>query len=74
MTDELAETDERLLPLAEAIVYARELFEAAPWLTENRNYVPGCGPLTWRHLHELQKYAESKFESEALYIQKGPTT
>ncbi len=47
--------------LANALVRVRKLFSEAPHLRDNDETVPGCGGVTWRDLHELQKYAADKF-------------
>lgn len=57
-------TDAQLarLPLAQAIVHVRRLFEEAPHLIDSDNHVPGCGGVTWRDLHTLVGYAAEQFD------------
>lgn len=48
--------------IAGAIVRARELFDAAPWLKTHDIALPGCMHFTWVDLFTLQKFAEDRFD------------
>lgn len=51
------------MPLANAIVRVRQMFEQSPWLRDNNSEIAyGCGDLTWRDLEVLVTYAAEQFD------------